>query len=110
MIPRAQAVDTIKAQLAQQGLTAKESSDFLAYWSDKIPEQPYIRLTWFTTSQINELAPLHISPKPDTLIRVFLDMQGYNEPITLPSQHLQAVSRNGFTAVEWGGLSHQKLY
>lgn len=79
------------------------------YWTDKIPEAPYVRLTWFTNEELNRLAPLKITPKPDTLIRVFLDMSGLEQPISLPTQSLTSVPRRGFTVVEWGGLTSHKL-
>ncbi len=110
VVARSAAVDTIRQQLAQQGLNTKESNDFMAYWENKVPNKPYIRLTWFSTAQLNELAPLKITPAPDTLIRVFLDMDGLDKPISLPAQHLSTIPRNGFTVVEWGGLSLTKLY
>lgn len=104
VVKRADAVATIKSQLFQQGLNQKETSDFLAYWQQKIPNDPYIRLTWFNTAQLDKLAPLSVSPKPDTSIRVFLDMAGYATPIKIPTQKLVKTERKGFTLVEWGGL------
>ena len=100
----------IKSQLMQLGLNAKEISDFEAYWKDKLPKnKPYVRLTWLTTEQMNTLAPLHISPKPDTVIRVFLDFTGLDKPIVIPQQKLTTLPRKGFTVVEWGGLANFPL-
>ena len=110
IVPTSMAVGVIRTQLQELGLTEKESADFLEYWSDKMPNKPFTRLTWLTTSQLNELAPLAITPKPDTLIRVFLDYSGLDTPIDLPKQELLTIPRNGFTVVEWGGLSPYKLY
>lgn len=110
VVKRADVISTIRSQLAQQGLNTKETNDFVEYWQDHIPAKPYIRLTWFNTAQLNELAPLWISPRPDTVLRVFLDMSGYDTPISIPKQKLSSTSRQGFTVVEWGGLAHQKLY
>lgn len=110
IVKREQALSTIKRQLAQQGLNAKESQDFIDYWQDKIPNKPYIRLTWLTNKQLDHLAPLAITPKPDTVHRVFLDMTGLDQPIKLPAQKLETVQRKGFTVIEWGGLAQGKLY
>ena len=110
VVKRSDAAATIRQQLAQQGLNAQETKDFMAYWESKIPNKPYIRLVWFNTAQMNELAPLYVSPKPTTVIRVFLDMDGLDKPINLPAQQLSAVPRTGFTVVEWGGLAQGKLY
>jgi hypothetical protein len=109
-VKHADVVATMRTQLGQQGLEQNEINDFVDYWKDRIPEQPYVRLTWFNTDQMNELAPLSITPKPTTTIRVFLDMAGFDKPFVMPAQHFSAPERKGFTAVEWGGLSLSKLY
>lgn len=107
VVKRDQAASTIRKQLAEQGLNAKETNDFMAFWESKIPNKPYIRLTWLGTADMNALAPLHVSPKPDTVIRVFLDMDGFDTPINLPVQKFSAPERKGFTVVEWGGLTSE---
>ncbi|NCU40452.1 hypothetical protein EOL73_01705 [Candidatus Saccharibacteria bacterium] len=109
VIKRNQAASTMRLQLRQQGLNSKEIADFMDFWQPRIPEKPYVRLTWFNTRQMETLAPLYISPKPDTVLRVFLDMDGFDKPIKLPSQKLTAQERRGFTVVEWGGLTLQGL-
>ena len=96
--------NTLKNHLTKLGLNSQESADFLAFWLPKMPETPYVRLTWFGTKQMNELAPLTVVPQPDTTIRIFLDFEGLNTPINLKSQNLTAPARKGFTLVEWGGL------
>lgn len=104
VVPRAQVASTIRRQLAEQGLTSAEIADFMDFWGSKLPTTPYARLTWFNTRQMNKLAPLTITPAPMTTIRVFLDFQGLEQPVSLPAQHLNAPLRKGFTVVEWGGL------
>lgn len=110
VVRRQDAAMTIEKQLAEQGLNKTEISDFMVYWGTKIPNKPYVRLTWFNTEELNKLAPLTVTPKPDTVLRVFLDMAGYDYPVSIPRQTLSAQKRSGFTLVEWGGLSRVKLY
>lgn len=104
VVPKSKAVETILEQLADQGIDKQESQAFISYWGPKLPSTPYIRLTWLGTNQMNELAPLNITPKPQTIIRVFLDFQGLNTPISIKSQSFNKPTRKGFTVVEWGGL------
>lgn len=104
VVPHSQVIPTIKKQLAEQGLNNKEIGNFLTFWEPKLPRTPYTRLSWLDTAQMNELAPLQISPKPTTLIRVFLDSQGLDNPISITPQKFSAPPRKGFTVVEWGGL------
>jgi hypothetical protein len=49
------------------------------------------------------LAPLTISPRPDTVIRVFMDYQVLAQPIKVKEQLIKTPARRGFTVVEWGG-------
>lgn len=104
IVAKAQAVSTIQRQLSQQGLNPSEIADFLAYWQPKLPSTAFVRLTWLDTAQMNQLAPLRITPAPETLIRVFLDFAGVNSPYPITPQTFSAPARNGFTVVEWGGL------
>ena len=99
-----EAVATIRHQLFEQGLKPNEINDFMDYWQPRLPQTAYVRLTWFNTKQMDQLAPLTILPKPTTSIRVFLDFQGLDRQIPLAKQQLSAPARKGFTVVEWGGL------
>lgn len=104
VVKRADVLQTIRTQLTAQGLTPRESQDFVDFWQNRIPNKPYVLLSWFNTIQLNTLAPLRVTPRPDTLIRVFLDMRGLDAPISIMAQSFDAPTRNGFTVVEWGGL------
>ena len=46
---------------------------------------------------------LNVTPKPDTLIRIFLSIKKLDSPIEIKEQKLEHVERKGFTVVEWGG-------
>lgn len=95
---------TLRLQLHQLGLNDKESADFMQFWLPKMPTTPYTRLSWLTTSEMNTLAPLAVSPRPDTIIRIFLDFEGLSKPENMTPQELTSIPRKGFTLIEWGGL------
>jgi hypothetical protein len=95
---------TMESQLAEMGFTKREISDFSEFWKDHIPTKPYTRITWFFTNEMERLAKLTIDPKPDTLIRVFVDFEGLDAPIEISPQRLPAFERRGYSVVEWGGL------
>jgi hypothetical protein len=97
-------VATVNYHLRQLGLNTKESADFMDFWQPRLPSTPFVRLTWLGTADMNRLAPLTISPRPDTTIRLFLEFEGLDAPLTLKPQTLSAPKRTGFTLVEWGGL------
>lgn len=104
VIPSSQVQEVITADLKSMSLNNQEISDFLAFWLDKMPQTPYTRLSWLTNNELDKLAPLSINPKPDSVIRVFLDFSGLNTKAQINSQVLPQFKRSGFTAVEWGGL------
>lgn len=107
VVPRSNIREAIADDLLALGLNEKERSDFLEFWMPHMPNTPYIRLTWLTTSDMNTLAPIEVVPRPDTVIRVFLDFSGQQSTETdLQPQILSAIPRKGFTLVEWGGLLH----
>lgn len=97
-------IATLHSHLTQLGLNDKESADFMEFWQPKLPTAPYVRLTWLGTGDMNRLAPLSVSPRPDTTIRLFLEFEGLSQPLSLTPQKLSAPVRRGFTLVEWGGL------
>jgi len=99
-------VAVIRAQLAAQGLNAKEIKDFVAFWGDNLPKGEYVKLSWLSLAQIDRLAPLSVVPRPESVIRVFLDAESVPVPVELAGQKFTAPRRNGFTLVEWGGLLH----
>jgi hypothetical protein len=108
VVPQKEAAATIKRQLWEQGLNSKEIADFMEFWGEKVPKTPYVKLTWLTKEQIDVLAPLLVYPRPDTVIRVFLDMQGLQKPVKVESRVLKPTERKGFTVVEWGGLIRER--
>jgi hypothetical protein len=103
IVARNQVVSTITNQLKAQGFNEKETRDFLNFWQPRLPDAPYTRLTWFDTTQMNALAPLRVTPQPQTVLRSFLDFQGLQTPINITPQSFKTPERNGFTLVEWGG-------
>ena len=97
-------VRLIQVQLYEQGLNRDEIIDFVEFWHDKMPQGDVVRLSWLSIDQLDELAPMTITPNPDTVIRVFLDAESIDVPRNLARQSFSRPIRNGFTVVEWGGL------
>lgn len=91
--------------LAKYGLNRKEAKEFMDFWLPRMTGAPYYRVSFLTDSW-SEAAPLYVSPRPDTNIRIFMDWQKLSGPISLPEPKIMAPARNGFTLVEWGGLLH----
>ncbi len=93
--------------LARLGLNEKEAADFLEFWQVKLEEKPYVFVTFVSQTDFDKVAPLNISPRPDKVIRVFMDYQPLDLPIIVRPLKIETPVRTGFTVVEWGGRLHQ---
>ena len=88
--------------LAKLGLTRREANEFIVYWLPKMQDNPYNLIT-FQTDAYTAHARLHISPEPDSLLRIFMVYQALQKPIPVEEPVIVPFTRNGFTVVEWGG-------
>lgn len=96
------------SKLTRIGLNSQEKNDFTSYWLPEMisKDAPYYRITFLQTNDLNEIFPMTVNPKPDTVFRLFLDyLPLTNKPAIQPApQVLETLNRSGFTLVEWGGL------
>lgn len=96
----------MKTILAKLGLNEKETKDFMEFWSSKLKTKPYVFVTFVSQNEFDNIAPLSVSPKPDTVIRVFMDYTPLDKPTTVSPLQIKTPERKGFTVVEWGGALH----
>jgi len=95
--------DFLDESLAKLGLNRREANEFITYWLPEMEQNKY-NLVHFSTSEYQSQAPLDITPKADTEIRVFMVYQPLDAPQNIAPQTLTAPARKGFTLVEWGGM------
>lgn len=88
--------------LARLGMNEKESNDFITFWLPILEKNPY-NVIEFQKETYTDLAPLDISPTPDTLIRVYMCYRPSEEMVDCEATFEETPVRNGFTVVEWGG-------
>ena len=93
--------------LAAQGLTAREANEFIVYWLPLMENNEYNVIS-FQTSAYTDTTHLEITPAPDTLLRVFMAYYPSDTDVDIEPQAFDAVSRDGFTVVEWGGSKVSK--
>lgn len=91
-------------KLAALGLNAREAADFKEFWLPRFSGHPYYLVTFSGNALMDGIAPLSITPEPDTVIRILMDFKGLDAPITVREPVLKKPARNGFTVVEWGGV------
>jgi len=96
--------------LKQLGLTDKEADDFIIYWLPMMQGNNYNVIT-FQTKAYEEVASLHVAPKPDTVIRVNMLWYPSKVKVNIRPQELGSINpteRKGFTVVEWGGEEYKR--
>ncbi|MCP4703799.1 MAG: hypothetical protein GY865_04240 [candidate division Zixibacteria bacterium] len=84
------------------GYVGREVDDFVEYWIPKIGPTPYLAMH---PQDVESQITLTIEPVPDNLLRMLFLFRPLDEPIELEELPLpDAIQRNGFTAIEWGGI------
>ena len=92
----------LEATLAELGLNRTEANEFIVYWLPRMQGNPY-NLISFQHERYTDAAKLTITPKPDSVLRVFMAYQALDEKIEVEEPVIEPFERNGFTVVEWGG-------
>lgn len=95
---------TLKDLLIKLGLNEKEKKDFIEYWLKVLPVSNYYFVGVVPEKTLNDISPLSILPKPDTVIRVALYFKPLEKKIEVSVPNFAEIKRQGFTVVEWGGL------
>lgn len=93
----------LEEKLEYLGLNERERNEFIIYWLPKLEENEYNLIRFEDINIINEQMPLEITPKPDTIIRIFMEYKPIQNKIEIKEQNLSSINRKGFTVVEWGG-------
>lgn len=88
--------------LPKVGLTPKEYNEFIVYWAPLMEKNKY-NLISFQQEEYTKAAELIITPKPDSVLRVFMAYKALDEPIDIEEPTIKPFERNGFTVIEWGG-------
>jgi len=91
------------AKLRELGLSPGESASFMAYWLPRMEGNRY-NFIRFEGPAYERMARLTVTPRPDTVIRVFMTFTPLEFPVRVGPQDIgPRPVRSGFTLVEWGG-------
>jgi len=99
----------LEEKLELLGLNEKEKTDFITYWLPVLLRNK-LSLCSFQSKKFFDNFELNITPKPDSLIRVFLTIKKLDTPINIKEQKLVSNERKGYTVIEWGGSELPKDY
>jgi hypothetical protein len=85
--------------LTKLGLNTAEKVEFLEYWVPRMKDNPYNFIN-FAQEEYTDTAPLNITPKPDSMLRVFMVTKTLETPVSVKLQSLETFNRTGFSVVE----------
>ena len=94
----------LEASLKTLWLNTKEMNDFIVYWLPILESNPYSIIEW-KTDEYTQRAKLNISPKPDSLIRVFMVFKRSESQVQTWNPKLKRSRRKGYSVVEWWGTN-----
>ena len=77
-------------------------TDFITFWLPTLLSNK-VSLCTFQTETFFDHIKLNVSPKPDTIIRIFLSIKKIDSILDVKEQKLASNVRKGFTVIEWGG-------
>ncbi len=103
VVKGSETIEFLQEKLEYLGLTAKELNEFIVYWLPQMQNNKYNLIT-FQTDVYEQSAKLNITPKPDSMLRIFMVFKGLDEFVNIEEQELSSFERNGFTVIEWGGI------
>ncbi|RQO31407.1 hypothetical protein DBR32_05440 [Taibaiella sp. KBW10] len=94
----------LQEQLSLLGLNETETNDFIVYWLPQLNRSERNFIHFWVNDNIDHTSTLEVQPKPETMIRIFMEFMPYDgkKPM-LPKQLLPRTPRKGFVLVEWGG-------
>lgn len=97
------AAHVLEKQLTKIGLNSRERNEFMIYWLPVLRDIGQSVIHFRLTDELQSRNKLTISPAPDSLLRVAMDIKPVRRPVVLPAQKLDSFERKGFAVVEWGG-------
>ena len=94
--------------LTKVGLSDIEQTDFITYWAPQLQlnQLNFIHFE-FNEGYAKYVSKMTITPKPESLIRIFMLYKPVNEIFKIEEQIIPSYKRKGFTVVEWGGSNLQ---
>ena len=102
VVKGSETAEFLEERLEELGLNTREANEFIVYWLPRMQENKYNLIT-FQTEAYTDVAKLHITPEPDSVLRVFMAYKELKKPIEIEEPAIAPFERKGFTVVEWGG-------
>ena len=102
-VEKEEAITFLEEKLTEIGLNDKEKNEFIMYWLPILERNEKSIVQFDLTEELQEKEEIVITPKPNSLLRVHINIKKVNQKVDIKEQKLTSFNRVGFTAVEWGG-------
>ena len=102
-VEKEDAINFLEEKLSYIGLNDRERNEFIMYWLPILEDNKKSIINFDLTEEIENTNKLIIEPKPDSLLRVHMNVKKVNKKINIKEQELKSFNRTGYSAVEWGG-------
>ena len=97
----------LEEKLDALGLSNREANEMIMYWLPILEKNAYSLVYFELTGSREAYNRLQISPMPDSLLRIAIHIKAADGPAAIREQRLPGWEREGFAAVEWGGVIHE---
>lgn len=105
-VEKENAVDFLEEKLDKIGFSPREANEFIMYWLPILEKNEKSLVYFELTEERESYQKIHITPKPDSLLRVVIHVKKVNQKTSISEEKLTTFVRRGFTAVEWGGTTY----
>lgn len=105
IVKGSESAEFLQSKLADLGLNPKEYNEFIVYWLPHMQDNEYNLIHFATKEEYDNRSVLNITPKPDSILRVFMVLKKVDSNTMVKPQELKPFTRNGFTVIEWGGAN-----
>lgn len=100
------AIKFLETTLDKIGLSPREKNEFIMYWLPILEKNQKSIVNYTLTEERNMQNKLTISPKPDSVLRVAINIKKVFKKTNIKEQQLPHFNRTGFSVVEWGGTTY----
>ena len=102
-VTKENASEFLEEKLDYIGLNEKEKNEFIMYWLPILEKNGKNIVRFSFTEELQEKNEIIIEPKPDSLLRVHINIKKVNKKVNIKEQKIKPFNREGYSAVEWGG-------
>lgn len=100
------AIPFLEEKMSTIGLNDRERNEFIMYWLPIMEKNKHNLVYFELTDERDYYSKINISPKPDSILRMAMHLKKVDGYVKIKEQKLPTFERNGFTVVEWGGVSY----